>query len=173
MNKKMNKEIKNYDEIIINEDTLVMLDIDNTVIKFKSLYKNWWKENEVNNKNLIEEWIKIITEEEPIMLDFDKYMDLLTKIKDTNSDIIYITARNENLNELTYQQLTSCGIFLNREQIHYSYPKGIKIKSLLEQSKKYKKYIFVDDHLDNIEDVQKHLTEYIVDYYLMNHINLK
>ncbi len=167
------KEIKNYDEIMIKKNTLVMLDIDNTIIKFKTLYKNWWKDNEPNNPNLIDEWIRIVREEEPLMLDFDKFMNLLIKIKETNSDVIYITARNESLDELTYRQLISCGVSLNREQIYFSYPKGKKLLEICND-KKYNNYIFVDDHLDNIEDVQKHLTkDYDVDYYLMNHINLK
>ena len=38
------KQIKNYDEIIISPNTLVIMDIDDTIIKFKSMNKTWWKD---------------------------------------------------------------------------------------------------------------------------------
>ncbi len=164
--------IQNYDEINISENTLIMMDIDDTIIKFETLHKNWWKENE---PNALEKWLKIINEEKPTMLDSEKFTELLERIKTSNSEIIFITARYESLSELTYTHLIECGLSINKNQIYHSYPKGKKLLDICEEMKKTRdiqNYIFVDDHLDNIEDVQKYLSQYEVKYYMMNHINI-
>lgn len=163
------KTIQNYDEIIIDKKTFVMMDIDDTIIKFETLHKNWWKENQ---PNAIEKWLKIIQEETPSILDELEFSKLLDRIKLTDSEIIFITARNEKLRDLTYEHLINCGLNIDREQIYHSYPKG---KTLLEICEKndFDNMIFVDDHLDNIEDVQKYLKKYSVQYYKMEHKNLK
>ncbi len=175
----MTQTIKNYDEIIINENTFVMMDIDDTTIKFEKLNKNWWKDNEPNS---LEKWLKIIQEDKPILLDEIEFFKLLDKIKVTNSELIFITARYNTLDELTYQQLIHCGIPIKKEQIYHSYPKGKKILEIIENKIKETKeskekviqnIIFIDDHLDNIEDAQKYLKDYSVNYYLIEHINLK
>jgi hypothetical protein len=172
--------IKNYDEIQMNENSLIIMDIDNTIIKFEKLHKNWWKENEPNLLDILEEWLKIIKEEQPIMLDEIEFINLLNKINQTKSELIFVTAREENLSELTYNQLTNCGLSIEREQIYYSYPKGKKILEICQtknqnqnkNKQNNQNIIFVDDQLYNIEDVQKYLIDYNVTYYLIEHKNL-
>jgi hypothetical protein len=174
----MFQTIKNYDEIDILPNSIVMMDIDNTIIKFEKLYKNWWKDNE---PNALEGWLKIIKEEDPKMLDEIEFTILLNKIKNTNSEIIYITARDEELRELTYKQLIDCGIKVSTNQIYHSYPKGNKMIEIYKEKSKTKEIqniIFIDDHSYNIEDAQLNLSKYLeysniqIKYYLMNHKNL-
>ena len=118
----MFQTIKNYDEIEILPNSIIMIDIDNTIIKFGKLYKNWWKDNE---PNALEGWLKIIKEEKPEILDENEFTKLLNEVKNTNSEIIYITARDEELRELTNKHLIDCGILTT--EIYHAYPKGKKI----------------------------------------------
>ncbi len=169
----MIQTIENYDEIKISENTFLMMDIDDTIIKFEKIYKNWWKDNE---PNALEKWLKIVQEDTPILLDKIEFFKLLNNIKETNSELIFITARYNTLCELTYQQLIQCGLSIKKEQIYYSYPKGEKILEIIKNKTKEKdiqNIIFIDDHLNNIEDAQKYLKDYSVNYYLIKHINLK
>jgi FMN phosphatase YigB (HAD superfamily) len=171
MNKNI-KTIKNYDEINVEMNTMVFMDIDNTIIKFEKLHKTWWEENKTENKSEpLDKWLKIIKEDTPIMLDKNKFLIFLEKIKETNSDIKYITARYESLRELTYHHLVECEIPVNKDNVYHCYPKGDKILEICNEITP-QNIIFIDDHLDNIENVMEKLKEYNVDYYLIHHSNL-
>lgn len=173
------KKIKNYDEINVEPNTLVILDIDNTLIKFNSMGKTWWKDRiehykqhtdaETANKLVYDDWEVTLNIEIPEPLDCDKYQDLLERIKMTNSKLMLLTARDINLKDITINQLNDCGIQI--KDVHHSYPKGKKVKELYEQYK-YDNIIFVDDHLDNVEDVELEMKEYNIECYLLDHENL-
>lgn len=174
----MFQTIKNYDEIEILPNSIIMIDIDNTIIKFGKLYKNWWKDNE---PNALEGWLKIIKEEKPEILDENEFTKLLNEVKNTNSEIIYITARDEELRELTNKHLIDCGILTT--EIYHAYPKGKKIIEIYKEksrTKQIQNIIFIDDQYYNIEDAEIYLSKYLeysnsivqVKYYLMNHQNL-
>ncbi len=175
------KKIKNYDEIIIELNTLVILDIDNTIIKFNSMGKTWWKDrieyynrdNDIENSNKLvyDDWKSILDIETPELLDSNSFQDLIKRIELTNSKLMLLTARDISMNDITLNHLKECDIQIESDDVHYSYPKGKKVKELYEKFQS-NKIIFVDDHLDNVEDVESKMKEYNIDCYLIDHENL-
>lgn len=175
------KEIKNYDEIIVHPNTLVILDIDNTIIKFNSMGKTWWKDRveyyerhhdkEITNQLVYDDWKEILDIETPELLDGNSFQDLLKRIELSNSKLMLLTARDIAMKDITMNHLKDCDIQIESEDVHHSYPKGKKVKELYEQYKS-DKIIFVDDHLDNVEDVELEMKEYNIECYLIEHEHL-
>jgi hypothetical protein len=173
------KVIKNYDEIILQPNTLIIMDIDDTLIKFNSIGKTWWKDiNEYYAKHndvkiakqlAYNDWKSIIEKEKPELLDTELFLELLDRIDNTNSKLILLTARDVEMKPYTLKNIHDCGIHIEPEYVHHAWPKGKKVKEL------YEKYpgdhiVFVDDYLDNIEDVIKEVPNSIC--YLIEHEKL-
>lgn len=176
----MIKNIKNYDEIIIKNNSLIILDIDETIIKFNTINSTWWNDikkyyelyhNKEKADNLaLQDWINIISNEKPELLDEELFLDLLNRIELTNSKLILLTARDQTLNEITIQNIKDCNINIDSNNIYHSYPKGLKVLELYN-SHNYNNIIFVDDKLDNIKDVQDKLKNNNINLYLITHQN--
>ena len=180
----MIKSIKNYDEIIIKPNTLVILDIDDTILKFDSLHKNWWKDtqnaykeiygenDDISKTKTFNDWINIISNETPRSLDEEELFKMMKRIKDTNSEVFFITARDKSLVEITLKNLKDCKLDITEQQVYHHWPKGQKALEVYQDKYSHlKNIIFVDDHMDNIEDVMKYMCSYDVDYYYIQHIN--
>lgn len=173
------KQIKNYDEIIISSNTLVIMDIDDTIIKFKSMNKTWWKDiNEyykciydhiTARKLAYNDWHKIIATEIPELLDESLFFDLLNRIETSNSKLILLTARDILIKPSTLKNLKDCNIDIHPDDVHHDMFKGKKIKELCENCE-YSHIIFIDDLLDNILDVEKTMPN--VQCYYIEHENL-
>jgi hypothetical protein len=175
------KKIKNYDEIILESNTLIILDIDDTIIKFNSIGKTWWKDmllyyernnDKITASNLAyDDWKSIIENENPEILDRLLFSELLNQIDILNCKLLLLTARDSDMNELTLQQLNGCGVYINPCDIYYSSSKGKKVKELYDIYQNHK-IIFVDDILDNVIDVEITMKEYNIDCYLLEHENI-
>jgi hypothetical protein len=146
--------IQNYDEIIIQPNTLVVMDLDETIIQFKGMYETWWEDYKRNNSDIFvyREWVKHISSTLPDLLDSVEFSRLMNRIKKTNSRMIVLTARNLKLCELTLQQLTYCNIHLPLDDIYFSDKKGKTLHSL-KRKYSYSNIVFVDDKKKNIDDV--------------------
>ena len=153
--------IHNYDEISILDNSLVFLDLDETIIRFPFINSNWWdktiKAYELIDINTADEraykdWQHIITTYNPIILDEHQFSLLINRIVKTNSKIIILTARDEKLKDITKKHLNKCKIFIN--DIFFSKNKGNTIE-IIKQNHKYKNIIFVDDNIKYINDVKK------------------
>jgi predicted secreted acid phosphatase len=181
----MIQTIQNYDEIIINQPTLVVLDIDDTILKFDTLHKNWWKNTLDNyktiydefesNKRTFDDWVKIISNENAKLLDEEKLFEFMQRIKDTNSEVFFITARDKSLTDITLKNLKECKLDITPEQVYHYWSKGKKVLEVFQEKYSHlKNIIFVDDHMDNIEDVMSKFNDYVynVDCYYIQHVNL-
>jgi len=174
----MEKLIHNYDNIQVQPNSLVVMDIDFTVIKFELLHKSWWVDTKRNyetkyGKKLAEEyalkeWTRLITLDKAYLIDPASFQKLLTRIEETNSRLIFITARDESLHDLTVRQLRESGLTdIDPDTIYYSYPKGKKLLDVYtEKYSHLQKIIFVDDGMDNLEDVKKYIPD--CDLYLFS-----
>ena len=147
--------IKNYHEIVIQSNTLVVLDFDETIIQFKGMYETWWEDYKRNNSYIFvyREWLKLISSTLPNLLDSVEFARLMNRIQLTNSKLVILTARNVKLCELTLQQLTYCNIHLPLEDIYFSDKKG-KTMNSLKRRYSYSNIVFVDDKKKNIDDVK-------------------
>lgn len=175
--------IVNYDSIQIGERSLVALDIDHTIMKFNAIHKTWWEEKklgyeqvyskELSDKLALQEWMQIIKSEPAELIDVESFTNLLHRIHDTESSLIFITARHESLKEHTMRHIAECNLHVSSDDVYHVYPKG---KHLLDiYNKKYKhlqNIIFVDDDMNNIKDVQTNVSHLKLSCYYLQHEKL-
>ena len=168
--------IKNYNEINILENSLVIMDLDETIIRFPFINHSWWDNTKkayelidinTSDERSYKDWYHIISTYNPSLLDERQFSLFVNKIVKSNSKIIIITARDEGLKEITEKHLKKCKI--NSIDIYYSKYKGITL-DVIKQKYKYKHIIFVDDNPKYINDVKQINPEVIT--YLMEHKNL-
>jgi hypothetical protein len=167
--------IKNYNEIEILPNSLVILDLDETIIRFPYITAKWW-ENTKKAYELIDEktadtrayndWLYIINKYSPSLLDEYQFNELLKRIKNTNSSYIIVTARNIQLKDITIKHLENFNINCD---IYYSTDKAVTINAI-KQNYLYNYIIFVDDNQKYIKQVNN-LNPEIITYY-MKHENL-
>jgi len=167
--------IKNYNEIHVLNNSLVILDLDETIIRFPYITGLWW-ENTKKAYELIDvktsddrtysDWLHIVNTYNPTILDNLEFNNLLMRIKNTNSTFIIVTARNIKLKHITQKHLNTCGINCD---VYYSTNKGIMINEI-KNNYIYKHIIFVDDNPKYIKQVEELNPEIIT--YFIKHENL-
>lgn len=168
------RKISSFLEIIdlISDNTLVVLDIDDTIIKYKDATKEWWKSRYAYHSNLSDdpvlldltvqlEWKNLIKISEPEFVDEIGLKQLYKKIKEThNTDLIYLTARDESIKQITEQHFK----FLDLEHasnINYTAGgnKGEYLDNIIRQQHSDKRhFIFVDDYEHNIRHMKEACT---------------
>jgi hypothetical protein len=179
--------INNFSQIKpLKSNTLIVLDIDDTIMSFKNIDKTRWndiyntylsyyKDDDKAYKKSEILWTKHISKSKPKLLDEHNFINFLGKISKNNCELIFLTARNKNISDLTMDQLSECGLNINPSKVFFSRNKGIELKNIVEQ--KYpnvKNIIFVDDLEGNLVNVQlefntsKH-SKYNLDLYKINH----
>ena len=163
--------IRNYNEIEIIPYSLVILDIDETILSFSPITRNWWNDMKKTHTDdyAYLEWVKIISENEPYLLDEQELFKLIDKINRSNSKLIFLTARNSKFQEITFKQLVYCGLSILRQDIYFSDKKGITVYDL-KRKYTHSHVIFVDDRISNVLDVSQWNPD--VKCYHLNHINL-
>jgi hypothetical protein len=184
----MIKHINSFSEInTIKPETLLVLDIDDTVMSFPDISKKWWsetyhkfinenynKENAYNKTNSL--WIDYIIKSKPILNDEKNFLNLLEQISINKCDLIFLTARDNSLSELTVKQLNECNLNVNPMKIFYSKYKGNELEYIIKIIyPNIKNIIFVDDLLDNLKDVaykfnNPKLFKYNLELYKIKHI---
>ena len=164
-------KIRNYDEIEVLPDSLVILDLDETLIQFDGMYDKWWEDNLIHSNELevYRRWIQLISFTMPHMLDSYEFNNLLRRIKQTNSRMVILTARSAKLCEITLQQLVYCNIIIPLDDIYFSDKKG-RIAHSIRRRYTYSNLIFVDDRKSNIRDVKIWIPDAIC--YHIRHTNL-
>ena len=191
------QKIKNYDKIDVSlKNTLLVLDIDETIIKFPNINQKWWDDNygeqykihEIKKARdiVLKKWINIINKFKPIMLDKEKFDQMINKSNKLNHKIIFLTARIPELNEITKKNLSDCEIdYYENNLYHLPYQepraknKGQIIREVVNQLDNIENIIFVDDMMHNMESVinefihdNDECIKYNLHLYLMDHENL-
>jgi len=164
-------KIRNYDEIEVLPDSLVILDLDETLIQFDGMYDKWWEDNLIHSNELevYRRWIQLISFTMPTMLDPYEFNNLLRRIKLTNSRMVILTARSAKLCEITLQQLVYCNIIIPLDDIYFSDKKG-RMAHSIRRRYTYSNLIFVDDRKSNLRDVKIWIPDAIC--YHIRHTNL-
>ncbi len=155
--------IHSFDSIdITNKNTLVICDIDDTVIHFqknayyfydkiKEIFTNDFNHKEIINiTNVIYDKHKIINR--PKHTDLIGFYKLKCKLEDLSSNFIFLTARNIRNDETTKQDLLSIYINPYEFPIHYtnnSISKGEYINKYIDLDG-VSDIIFIDDLDENL-----------------------
>ena len=177
--------INDYTQIRLIKNSLIIFDIDDTIIKFPELGKNWWKTTFDNYYKLhqnfdkadiltLEEWIQNIKIMKPEMIRKESFIKFFDKALENNCKIIFLTARNEKLKDLTLQHLLHCEVITkeNFHNVYFSENKGDKLKKILQNPEysNIKNIIFIDDLDRNLKDVYNALYfDYNVNLYHFIH----
>jgi dephospho-CoA kinase len=166
--KKYNKytKITNFDNITpLTENTLYVFDIDDTLMVYEGVDKNWLKNKrcKTDNEQLIaEEWIKYIENYEPKHTNkpsFDAFLQRrIENLSDVNfqQNIILLTARNSALRDITEDHLAKIGI--TNIPVYYSYgsTKGKILREIVASKfPTIPTIVFVDDNKNNIISVNR------------------
>lgn len=175
--------ITNYESVKLLEPCLLVLDIDNTIIKMNGIHKTWWEETknkyekiyckEVSDKLALSEWNNIIKTRSAELIDKDSFIQMMNNILYMESKVIFITARDKSLKDDTMRHLIECGLNVLGDDVYHSYPKGEKLLEIYNQKYKHlQNIIFVDDDINNIEDVAKHMKHLNLVCYHLQHEKL-
>jgi len=167
-------KIRNYNEIDVLQYSLVIMDLDETLIHFDGMYDKWWEDN-LKYSNQIEvyrRWLQLISFNIPIMLDQYEFDCLLRRIEDSNSRLVILSTRSSNLCEITLQQLVYCNIILPLDDIYFSDKKG-RMAHSIKRKYIYDYVIFVDSNKSNINDVKIWIPDAICYHLKHNNINKK
>jgi dephospho-CoA kinase len=170
------KTITSFSQISIdkNTKTLIVLDIDDTIITMKNLDKKWWNDKfdefikdcdtykEANYK-VLENWAKLVEHQTVELKDKEHLPSFLENNKNS---VICLTSRNQEYDEITINQLKNLNIYL--PVFHCETNKGNFLEKLIKNNyNDYENIIFVDDIIKNIINVNNVLKNKKVSSYLM------
>lgn len=157
------KQISLFDDVVISQNTLIICDIDDTILWLelmkKTLEKNKWNKSEMTGQGYNRaEWIAYISSNIPSHTDEKGFIKLLERVRETDSRIMFVTARGSYLRDVTLSHFNS----LKLEQIDFEkdvYHIGGQQKGdFIVQNAEFKKYdnvVFIDDldsHINNVKD---------------------
>jgi hypothetical protein len=159
------KTILTFNDIEINlHNTLIICDIDDTILYYEKnldhfidiVKKDF---SHFNQKEILQEAISYYNFyrnfNKPLHTDFNGFSNLLYKIKNFNSKLIFLTARTSNSIITTSNDFKSIGINYNDFNIYYTnnkISKGDYIKNFIDINK-YNQIIFIDDNNEYINSV--------------------
>ncbi len=150
MNRKIT-HINNFSEIEILPNSLVVLDIDETILTFD------YKSREFNT---------------PIKLDSKNLDDFIKTCKKSGCKIILLTARLIRQHDETVRNLKDIEFRINPDNIFYNTKKGDKLlKIVMDKYQDIENIIFVDDLFSNVKDVESVFcfTQYKLNLYWIEH----
>ena len=173
-------EISSFNEIIINQKSLIICDIDETILYFEGIDKQWWVDTfntfyKIHNdydkadKLSLDKWISYIIDNNPYTTDEIGYNNMLKRVNDTNSRLLFLTARHEHLRDITLKHMLHLNI--HNPILHFTNGncKGQYIlDNLINSSQNFEinsnNIIFIDDLLQNIANVSDKLAEHVTCY---------
>jgi len=141
--------INSFNNIEITDNSLVLCDIDETLLTNKFI-KLKPKEN---NKPVIKMNL-------PKYTDKKGFLNLMQKLNRTNSKLCFVTARDIKYFEFTRKQFKFLGINIENFPVFFcgDTPKGLVIKTKINLTK-FKDILFIDDLKYNLDNVKKELGE--------------
>jgi hypothetical protein len=158
--------ITSFFQVDIVDKTLVVLDIDETVLQFPEIHENWWSDRRRHYENIFGsdfkgvdkmayvEWLEHVKTTKPHHTDKDGLVDLFDRIKQTNSHVIFLTARHNHSEELTKNHLEHLGIENIPIYFTCNNSKGEHLNKIINESYSHvENVVFVDDMNHNIHDV--------------------
>lgn len=167
----MIKDITSFSQIeYIKPNSLVVLDIDETILTFSNINREWWdktynnflhlyKNKDEANKQSEILWANNISKNTPIILDNVNLHIFLEKASENKCELIFLTARNKNISDLTMKQLNYCGINIDASKVFYNRDKGSELKNILENIfPNINHIIFIDDIINNLINVKSKIT---------------
>jgi FMN phosphatase YigB (HAD superfamily) len=159
----MLKRINSYSAITIFPRSLVVFDIDDTLLNFPLYNRKWWVERKAEygkimgekeaDQRTLEDWRAAISTIDPVAIDKDGFHDFCQRAVAEECGIIYLTARSAHLAEITRRHLKN-SLDLDADHLYYAEDKGPALVALLQKHSGYDRVIFVDDYVKNHDSVR-------------------
>ncbi len=181
----MIQQVNSFYQIPVTENTLVVLDIDETIMAFPNINKTWWREtyekyfDSTNNKtaadNLtLEEWREYVRVNKPYLLDEKKFKKFLGEIESKSAQLVLLTARDPIMTEITQLHLSHCELSISPDQVIHDENKGDALARIVQSYPHITNIIFVDDFDKNLLSVkarfsQDDMESYDVKLYQITH----
>jgi predicted secreted acid phosphatase len=157
--------IQSFSQIPVIPKSLVVLDIDETVLTYANLSKKWWID-EINRhylqtcnyadaeKMALSVWKQLVPSAIPISLDTHNRRQFVENAIAQGCQLIFLTARHPDLWEITQNHLNQIGNY-NGERIYYDENKGTKLVEIIEVHNEFKNIIVVDDLMRNLNSIHE------------------
>lgn len=155
----MLRVINSYSAITLIARSLVVFDIDDTLVNFPNYGLDWFAKKKAvyerimpkadAEQHTIQEWRAAVRDIDPVAIDKDGFNAFCERAKASDCDIVYLTARSTELKEATQRHLKHA-LGLTSEHVYYAEDKGPAIAKILETlPRTYDHVIFVDDYVKN------------------------
>lgn len=159
--------INSYSAITLVARSLVVFDIDDTVVNFPDYGLNWWNAKKAMYEQImtkedadraaLHEWRAAVQVVDPQPIDKEGFLQFYAEAKAAGCDVIFLTARSEDLKELTHRHLKHALMECAEEYVFFAEDKGPALIRILQERRPYHHIIFVDDLVKNHESVRQAL----------------
>lgn len=142
-------QVKNFNSISLQSNSLILCDIDDTIINYRQETNEYWSNHTKGSDPKYRKWASLICDVPPTFVcsTFEQFYD---KVKNTNSELVFVTARDPIHEPMTVNQLEQLGIV--GHNIHHlaGSSKGDFIKNTFMTERNV---IFIDDSSEHVNDV--------------------
>lgn len=153
------KKISSFDKIkILDENTLYVFDIDETLMVYDGIDRKWWKKNisKRPEEEVLNDWIEYVSKNDPKHTHESTFFELIEKINEREENkIICLTARKDTIKDITEEHMAKIGV--TDIPIYYSNGtcKGKILKEIIKDNSTITNIVFVDDNKKNLYSVTK------------------
>jgi hypothetical protein len=145
--------ICSFFEVVVQPKTLVICDIDHTLLTWPKKYKDFTQKYIPmtmilrclpNNSDI--EYSKYCENTPPRPTDLHGFRDLVKRVEERDGELLFLTARGEESHGYTINQFKMIGVD-NKHHIHYtngSHDKGAYISNRIDISR-FNHVVFIDD----------------------------
>ncbi len=176
--------INSFNQVKTEPNSLIVFDIDETIMSFEDINEGWWKRTfdkfythtqdyDLADELSLNQWVTYILNSKPKLLDEVNFINLVKFAKESGCSIIMLTARRKFLFDITLSHLTHCNIDIDSDSIYFNKNKGTELLNIV--TNKYQNIsniIFIDDIESNLMDVAETFepyTQYTLNLYKINH----
>lgn len=164
---RMLRVINSYSAITLVARSLVVFDIDDTLVNFPQYDITWWNAKkavyeqtmsvtEADRATLLD-WRAAVQHVDPVPIDKDGFLQFYAQAKAVGCDVIFLTARSKKLKEITHRHLKNTLMECEEGHVFFAEDKGPALVSIIQGRRPYRHVIFVDDLVKNHESVRQAL----------------
>ena len=151
--------INSYSAITLVARSLIVFDIDDTLVNFPGYGLDWFAAKKAGyeqtmskaeaDKHTIQDWRTAVSTTDPMAIDKEGFYDFYERATAADCHIIYLTARSPILKDITHRHLKHT-LGLKSEHVYFGEDKGPALSEILDTlPRSYQHIIFVDDYVKN------------------------
>lgn len=171
------KVISTFGKIIPEQNSLILCDIDDTVLRYNLSFGYFFNKvkNQLKDVNdflddvdasviAIEEFNNYREKNIPFHTEKEAFERLEKRMEETNSKLFFITSRGTKVKDKTITQLSSTGIDVNKYPIYFTFDEKITKAEYIDKFIDWKSYshvFFIDDISFITKQVKKKFPDFL------------